>query len=316
MNQSLYIEILLATYNGEKYLADQIDSILNQSNTNWRILIHDDGSTDATIEIINSYLTLYPNKIIYINDGVRTGGAKNNFAHLMNLSTAPYIMLCDQDDVWLESKIQNSYDSMMSLQKKFSDDIPLLVFSDVKIATEDMIVVEESFCKSAGLESGNFSFFNRLIIQNIGQGSTFLFNKALCDAVKNSWGSSAILMHDWWLMLFVSAFGAFSVVTEPTMLYRQHSNSLIGSGRYNFFCGVKKFILNYNEIKKEILQTQLQAYAFYKQNFSQLNQKKISFLMGYAGLRNRNFIERKLFALRNGLWRTPISRGIAFLLLV
>lgn len=88
------IEILLATYNGEKYLPQQLDSLFAQTNQDWSLIVHDDGSRDDTISIIKAYKSKFPDRIKQIEDGIKSGGAKNNFAHLMVYSTANYVMLC------------------------------------------------------------------------------------------------------------------------------------------------------------------------------------------------------------------------------
>jgi len=106
----------MATYNGEQYLRYQLDSILNQSFKDWRLLIHDDGSVDNTLSVIKEYQEKYPEKIIHLNDGMRTGGAKNNFFHLMKNATAEYIMFCDQDDFWLTTKVQKSLDKIKDIE--------------------------------------------------------------------------------------------------------------------------------------------------------------------------------------------------------
>jgi len=93
------IEILLATYNGEKFLQEQLDSILHQTFQDWRIVAHDDGSTDATLEILQQFQLEHPSKIHILDDGLSFGSARDNFEHLMKHAAADYIMLCDQDDV-------------------------------------------------------------------------------------------------------------------------------------------------------------------------------------------------------------------------
>ena len=111
------IDILLATYNGEKYLAQQLDSILNQSYQDFIIRIHDDNSIDGTIDIIKKYQMRYPEKIKYLDDNISTGSAKNNFEYLLNKSDAQYIMFSDQDDIWLQNKIELSIEKIINIEK-------------------------------------------------------------------------------------------------------------------------------------------------------------------------------------------------------
>ena len=109
MHSTDKIAILMATYNGEKYICQQIDSILSQTCKDWELYIHDDGSTDHTIAAVESYVEKYPDKV-HLIDGKSTGGAKYNFFYLFSKVEASYYMTCDQDDVWLEKKIELTYD--------------------------------------------------------------------------------------------------------------------------------------------------------------------------------------------------------------
>jgi glycosyltransferase involved in cell wall biosynthesis len=111
------VDILMATYNGEKYIRQQLDSILSQTYEQWLLYIRDDGSTDNTVEIINNYIKKYPDKIILINDEKKGLGAKLNFGETMKFSKNDYTMFVDQDDVWMNYKISKSLDIMEKQEK-------------------------------------------------------------------------------------------------------------------------------------------------------------------------------------------------------
>ncbi len=131
------IDIVLATYNGEKFLAEQIRSIQNNKGYDkWvsRLLVIDDGSTDATFSIVKE-LSLHDEKIVWLINTSNRHGASNNFAFGLAQTLSPYIMLSDQDDVWLPEKIQLSFDKIKQLEKE-SGSVPLLVFSDKEIVDE------------------------------------------------------------------------------------------------------------------------------------------------------------------------------------
>ena len=102
------VEILMATYNGSKYLSEQLDSIVKQSYTNWHLTISDDKSSDDTIDIIDTYISKYPNKIRRIGSGIHFGNARDHFFWLLKECDSDYVMLSDQDDVWLDNKIELS----------------------------------------------------------------------------------------------------------------------------------------------------------------------------------------------------------------
>ena len=94
------VEILLAAYNGSKYIREQMDSILNQTDTRWHLTVSDDGSTDGTLSILDAYAAQFPEKISVYRSGIRFGNARDHFFHLMRRCTAPYILFSDEDDMW------------------------------------------------------------------------------------------------------------------------------------------------------------------------------------------------------------------------
>ena len=114
---SAEISICMATYNGEKYLKEQLDSILAQVNTDWKLLIRDDGSEDSTIEIIEDYAEKYPDKIELTTDSFGRLGPCMSFSRLLDLADAEYIMFCDQDDVWLSNKIALTLGAMKQAEQ-------------------------------------------------------------------------------------------------------------------------------------------------------------------------------------------------------
>lgn len=102
------IDILLATYNGEEYLRQQIDSIICQSYTNWRLIIRDDSSSDGTLAIIKDYVKRYLNKIILVDENTPNLGSSKSFIRLLDFVSNDYFMFTDQDDVWLPNKVELS----------------------------------------------------------------------------------------------------------------------------------------------------------------------------------------------------------------
>lgn len=123
------IAILMATYNGGQYLAEQIESILAQSNKEWTLYIQDDGSKDNTLAIIQKYVD--DNRVVWVESGLTRQGCCMNFMSLLNRVESRYYMFCDQDDVWLSEKVQISIDEVRRLEK-VNPDKPILVHTDKK----------------------------------------------------------------------------------------------------------------------------------------------------------------------------------------
>ena len=163
--------VLLATYNAEKYIDAQIESLLKQTYQEYVICIHDDGSIDKTVEIIKNYQKQYPDKIILL-EGEPTGGAKDNFFYLMKEVEAPYYMFSDQDDVWLPNKMKVTHDRLQKLVREYSDKNPLLVSTDLKVVNEELDILSESMRDYSKIQMGKQISLNKLLIQNYAVGCT------------------------------------------------------------------------------------------------------------------------------------------------
>ncbi len=251
MNET--ITILLATYNGEKYLGHQLNSLLKQSYTNWHLLIRDDHSTDNTSFIIEKYKENYPGKIDIIkNTGNNKGSLPNFNALLETAADAKYIMFCDQDDEWKPDKIEITFSKMKDLETRFSADLPILIFTDFQYVDEEMNVIESK--KKFKINRIKNIQFAQLLAQNPVYGCTTMLNRALADKV------TSIPMqaegHDYWIALVASMFGSIYYLKEKTVLYRQHNKNVSG----NF---------DNNTLKKRV-----ERIFIRKDNFSILKNKK------------------------------------------
>ena len=127
------VDILLATYNGEQFLKEQLESIFNQTNNNFKLIIRDDGSTDGTGRILKEYKSKYPDKINLIIDSEATGSAKMNFSKLMEASSAEYIFFCDHDDIWLPNKIQIMLTEIQKIETSIPYNLKKKPFLKLKI---------------------------------------------------------------------------------------------------------------------------------------------------------------------------------------
>ena len=171
------IDILLATYNGAQYISEQIESIINQTNTNWNLIIRDDGSVDNTINIIEGYVSLYPDQITFVKDTQINLGASMNFSKLVESSNAEYIMFCDQDDIWKSNKIEITLNEIKKLEYPGHDKLPLMVFSDLSIVDENLNVIAESLWKFQKLDPNISQTLYQILAQNVVTGCTIMINK-------------------------------------------------------------------------------------------------------------------------------------------
>lgn len=239
------VAILMATYNGENFLKQQIDSIVNQNNTDWTLYIQDDGSTDNTLDIINRY---NDDRIVLVDVGLNHQGACMNFMSLLNMVESDYYMFCDQDDVWLPFKIDISLTEMRKIECNQST--PCLVYTDKTRVDESLnVIIEEEYNKSGItkekikeiIEERNTK--NLILLRATGAGCTMLFNYA---AKKAAFPYLNVRYQDSIIMLAVASNnGKIATVLKSTMLYRVHSHNTVGCigdrpllGRLNNFANV------------------------------------------------------------------------------
>lgn len=231
------IDILLATYNGEDFLEQQLNSILTQGFTQWKIIAHDDGSTDKTVEILLDYQEKYPGKIVVVSDGVIFGSAKLNFEHLLKLSSADYVMFCDQDDIWLPQKVEKTY-LLMKKTERLHPKSSCVVHSDLQVVNSELEVIHSSMFRYQCLPT-NFYEAQQILVQNNVTGCTMMVNRA---AILTSLPiSKEAIMHDWWITARVLlSQGAVAFLDEPTILYRQHNRNTVGSVKVSIFHYLKQ----------------------------------------------------------------------------
>jgi glycosyltransferase involved in cell wall biosynthesis len=223
-NKIMDIDILMATYNGEKYINEQINSIINQSYTDWKLIVRDDGSTDNTIAIIKKVKDV-DSRILLINDSLENLGPVGNFEELLKYSTSKYVMFSDQDDVWLPNKIQVSFDRMQIVEN-LHPGMPILVHTDVTVVDAKLKIQFKSFIKSKKYDVTTTANFYKLVVENCVMGSTVMINSMSKKYILPF--NKYVLMHDWWIALIVSHYGKIFFIDDQTSLYRQHGSNEIG----------------------------------------------------------------------------------------
>lgn len=218
------IDILLATHNGEAYLAQQLDSVLNQTVQDFRILIQDDGSRDHTLAIIHKYCQAFPQKVTLCREEGPLGGAAQNFLSLAAKATGGYVAFCDQDDVWLPDKLEASLAAIRQLEEEDGGTQPALIFSGVCPVNKNLKILPHS-----PVGSGISLKLSRLLVQNCANGCTMLCNRALYTRLGAY--DDKILMHDWWALLVATAVGKVAYLPRELVLYRQHGANAVGYTR-------------------------------------------------------------------------------------
>ncbi|AEF53563.1 glycosyltransferase family 2 protein [Marinomonas posidonica] len=235
------IQILLATYNGAKYLEAQLDSLLAQTCRRWTLIAHDDGSNDQTLDILRAYQLNHPDIIEILEDGLTFGNPCDNFTHLLASSVAEYVMFCDQDDVWLPDKIEKSFNKMQALESKYPSS-PVVVHTDLEVVDESLFTIAPSMFEYQGLDKSIKSLL-QILAKGSVTGCTMMMNRQAI-AVSQPILPFAV-MHDWWIAAMVIKHqGVVEFIDEPLIQYRQHTSNSIGAKK-NSFCHLLKRSFNY-----------------------------------------------------------------------
>ena len=211
--------VLMSTYNGEKYIKEQLDSVLSQQNVELSVLIRDDGSKDRTIEIINNYIR--DNSNIRLITGKNIGPALSFLELLKEAQEANYYAFCDQDDYWKEEKLDKA---ILMINKNGFGDLPILYYSNLTLTDEKLDVITNT---SIRFRSNKKTDKYIPLVDNLGTGCTMVMNKRLAELLISHMPND-ITMHDAWCNIVCSLFGKVIFDNNSYIMYRQHGNNTIG----------------------------------------------------------------------------------------
>ncbi len=296
------VDILLATYNGERFVEEQIESLRKQTFADWRLLIHDDGSTDLTMEIIRRKASEDP-RITIIEDARRFGNAPANFRHLLRFSTAPRVMFCDQDDVWFPEKVEK----MLEASRSLHEDIPGVVYSRSNYWNPQRGVINQTWRRfPAGLPL----FLGQ---KAAVQGSASMFNRAMRETMLSYDGP--VVMHDHLVGLIANSFGEAVYIPDVLMNYRQHDRNVTGNND-EAITGVKwvmKKLLNRPVMDPLTLKSTEAFYSFFEPRIPEANRK---IFREFFSLEHRSRLGRVMTARRNGFGRDGSVKKMMWKLLL
>ncbi|XJZ26979.1 glycosyltransferase family 2 protein [Bacillota bacterium Lsc_1132] len=293
------VQILMSSYNGEKYIGQQMDSLLRQDYKEIEIVIRDDGSTDKTVGIIEEYSQNYSN--ITFLKGENKGVISSFFELVLKADTnADYFAFCDQDDVWKQSKVSRA----VQLLENENSNIPLLYFSRLDIVDEQLQLLKQSPVPPSGVG------FKNALIQNVATGCTIFFNKTMLELFKSHIpNKEKVTMHDSWFYLLGTGLGKVIYDEESHLLYRQHSSNTLGMADNK----LKSAMVRYKNFKKEGRRkpyTQ-QAEEFYRLFKEELNPEKRKLIEDFLYKRN-SFFGRVMYAATSPLYRQNHRDTILF----
>ncbi len=256
------ISIVLCSYNGKRFLQEQLDSILSQTCHQWQLMARDDLSSDGSEDVLRDFGTLGGSSDIVPNDKIRLG-VKGNFSFMLEKAletSSRYIALSDQDDVWVTNKLSEQLELMKKLEQSFANS-PLLIYSDLEVVDVTLSSIAPSMMRFNGFKHEAKNTLSVLLSQNFVTGCTVLINKPLLEIALPI--PNEALMHDWWLALCAAVFGQIGFIDEPLVMYRQHDSNEVGAKNIRDFINPfsKSWLKRWLEGKDNLFQSMKQAEA-------------------------------------------------------
>lgn len=305
---SAEIEVVMATWNGSRFVEEQLDSLFSQSFRDFRLTVRDDASTDSTLEIVEKYRSRYPDRIVVQRNHTRMGACAT-FGLLVQESDASYVAFCDQDDVWRNDKLDISFRAMQTVERKYGINTPVLVFSDMALMEEDRTVIAPSLWKMAHVNPAR-STLGTMLAQNLVSGCTALANRSLILKGRPIPGNAT--MHDAWLGLVAAAFGILHPLDETTIQYRQHEGNAIGAGRGWKLADAYRRLIGDQQFSDEVQSSRRQARSFAVRYANELDEAQRRVLNTWSNSQDLPAIVRHWTLYRNGLRRTHWLNTIGF----
>ena len=284
------IDVLLATYNGEKYLREQIDSILNQTYSNIRLVISDDCSKDNTREIIKEYEEKDDRVISYFHE--KNLGYVKNFEFLLTKVENDIYMLSDQDDVWLPTKIEHTYNKMVATNAD-------LVFTDLEVVDENLKMMYPSFNDYMKLSRKIKKYktdYRLQYLYNCVTGCTLMSKKKFLDMILPIPTQSKYAIHDTWIATAIANNGKVEYLDEKTILYRQHGNNQVGTEKvshgFEKLDQVRELFIN---VKIGLFETYVQNDRIFNDKLKKENKEALEYFKMIENKKNVNFRKWNVF---------------------
>lgn len=302
------ITILLSSYNGSQYLPEFLASLEDQTYQDWNLIIRDDGSLDNTLNILREFQQHYSDRVKILHDDMNSG-AKASFGKLIESALQnpewKYLMFADQDDVWLRDKIALTRAKMELMVKEFGKNVPLLVHTDLSVVGEKLHILAQSMWSYQNIDP-HLDTLNFFITQNLITGCTMMINRSLAQMASPI--PYEAIMHDWWISLVASTFGHIGIVSQSTILYRQHGSNDTGAKNYGWNHIYNRFLTRPTLDKYFI-----QAKAFFDIYGEQLNASHQRIFKDLAEWEKAGFWKRRWLIIRYGLWKKGIVRNIGLM---
>lgn len=295
------VAILLATYQGQKYLAEQLDSFAAQTHHNWNLWVSDDGSKDDTHAILEQYEKHWPFGRLSIHNGPEEGFAINFLSLTCKASiAADYYAYADQDDIWEDHKLARAVQWLQTLPAH----IPALYCGRTQLVDKhnSEIALSPLFAKPP-------SFANALM-QNIGGGNTMMFNNAARALLQEAGEGIPVVTHDWWAYMLVSGCGGRVFYdAKPTLRYRQHENNLMGINS-SWSARLTRIRMLWQGLFKQWNDSNIVALESMAHRLTPENR---SILKQFAAARKMGLFSRLIYLKRSGIYRQTLLGNLGLI---
>ncbi|MFM2043656.1 MAG: hypothetical protein RLY86_2232 [Pseudomonadota bacterium] len=310
-------EILLATWNGARFLPALIASLEAQTERSFRVLVRDDGSTDGTQAILADWVAR-DHRVHLLPADHPSGSAKAAFSRLMAHSGADHVLFADQDDVWAPEKVALTLQALQAGESRVGGSRPVLAFCDLSLIDAQGALIADSFRRYRRMDVRRGTAFRYLLLDNVVTGCAMGVNRS---AIQHSAPvPDAAMMHDWWLALVCAGLGTV-VPMEPALIgYRQHGANSVGAAPYSPWAAIRTKLASLRLRGDQHVfngwygGVQAQAAAFQQRFGSSLAPIDAQALAAFVRLRRLSPGVRRWAILRHGLYRTSLVRTLGLLL--
>ena len=312
---SATVDVLLAVYNGEPFLRPFLDSLVAQSFRDFRLVVSDNRSSDATASIIEEYRPRLTHSILVLPQPRAFASAHANFARVTEAGEAPYAMFADADDIWHPNKIEKTITTMRKGEQKYGTHSPILVHSDLTVVDDKLRCLNRSFWRYQFIDPKRTAL-NQLLLQNCVTGCTVILNRSLLELGRPI--PSDACAHDHWYALVACAFGNILAVPESLIEYRQHAGNVTGAKRWGARYVIDRASRLYAaEGARETIGANIaQARIFLSRFQGRLPVEQKQIIANFAAIRERRALSRRWALVRNAFWKRGFLRNLGLLLAI
>lgn len=285
------LAILLCTYNGEQFLAEQLESFAAQTHGNWFLLASDDNSSDATPDILRAFQGSCPPGQVELVQGPAEGFVQNFMSVTSKAEgRANYYAWADQDDIWHADKLERAVNWLNTLPA----DVPALYCARTLLVSADNQPLAPSML------FGKKTSFANALMQNIGGGNTMVFNQAACKILAQTSSSMPVVSHDWWAYIIITGVGGrVHYDREPCLRYRQHGQNLVG-GNISWRARLIRCKLLFEGRFRQWNEINIRALLQHQQRLTEQNRITLQHLIQ---IRQLPLLQRLRLLKRSGLYR-------------